>query len=625
MDHQYVSNLLLAVPLLPLITALVLILAPLFSINLSKIVTSILAVGSIAAAALCSLLLNSQLSNGLENSFNAIYGNWVHVDKFSISFGFYLDSLSLVMISIITGVGFLIHLYSVGFMNQDKDYQRYFAYLNLFVAAMLILVLSDNLLLLFLGWEGVGLCSYLLIGFWHEKTDNNLAANKAFIMTRIGDTGMAIGLFLLFFQLGTLDIQQIQTNAMALWPLNQNNTVFNFDMVTICCLLLLSGAVGKSGQFPLQSWLPDAMAGPTPVSALIHAATMVTAGVYLIARLHGLFELSPLAMQCIAAVGAITLFIAASAALVQNDVKRILAYSTISQIGYMFLALGAGAFSAAIFHLMTHAFFKALLFLSAGALIYCMHHEHNIFRMGGLAKKLPLVCVCFFIGCAALASLPLMSGFFSKELILESLLDKHMYGYWLVAIAGAFITAFYSFRLFFVIFYGKNNKKPDTQPNKLMIIPLSVLALLALFGGIQPQGLINLFTATESTNETHSIGIVIFTIVVPLCAVVLCWFQFKNQVFGGDIRSGVVKKIHKFLYSGWAFDWFYQQIFIRPFIEGTHFNRNDVIDLFYKALISISRWLHRFFIQFQNGQLRWYGGSLVLFCTVALTYLMTNG
>jgi len=623
-DHQYISNLLLAVPLLPLFTALVLILAPLFSINLPKIATSVLAVGSIATAALCSLLLNSQLTNGLDANFSSIYGNWIHVDKFSVSFGFYLDSLSLVMISIITGVGFLIHLYSVGFMDQDKDYQRYFAYLNLFVAAMLILVLADNLLLLFLGWEGVGLCSYLLIGFWHDNTNNNLAANKAFIMTRIGDTGMAIGLFLLFFQLGTLDIQLIQINAAALWPLDENNTVFSFDMVTICCLLLLSGAVGKSGQVPLQSWLPDAMAGPTPVSALIHAATMVTAGVYLIARLHGLFELSPLAMQCVAAVGAVTLFIAASAALVQNDVKRILAYSTISQIGYMFLALGAGAFSAAIFHLMTHAFFKALLFLSAGALIYCMHHEHNIFRMGGLAKKLPLVCVCFFIGCAALASLPLMSGFFSKELILESLLDEHMYGYWVVAIVGAFMTAFYSFRLFFVIFYGKNNKEPDTQPSKSMIIPLSVLALLALFGGIQPQGLIDLFTTTENTTETHSIGIVIFTIAVPLCAVAFSWFQFKRKVFGSDIKPGVLKQIHKFLYSGWAFDWFYQRVFIRPFIENTYFNRNDVIDLFYKALTSISQWLHRFFNQFQNGQLRWYGSSLVLFCTAALTYLITS-
>jgi len=619
-----VSNLLLAVPLLPLLTALVLLLAPLFSINLPKIAISVLAVGSIAMAALCSLLLNSQLSNGLDTSFSTIFGNWIHVENFSVSFGFYLDSLSLVMISIITGVGFLIHLYSVGFMDQDKDYQRYFAYLNLFVAAMLILVLADNLLLLFLGWEGVGLCSYLLIGFWHDKTNNNLAANKAFLMTRIGDTGMAIGLFLLFFQLGSLDIQQIQINAMGLWPLDQNNTAFNFDMVTICCLLLLSGAVGKSGQLPLQSWLPDAMAGPTPVSALIHAATMVTAGVYLIARLHGLFELSPLAMQCVAAIGAITLFIAASAALVQNDVKRILAYSTISQIGYMFLALGAGAFSAAIFHLMTHAFFKALLFLSAGALIYCMHHEHNIFRMGGLAKKLPLVCVCFFIGCAALASLPLMSGFFSKELILESLLDKHMYGYWLVAITGAFMTAFYSFRLFFVIFYGKNNNEPNTQPGKLMVIPLSVLALLALFGGIQPQGLIDLFTTTADKPDTHSIVIVIFTIAVPLCAVVFSWFQFKKQVFGGDIQSSVLKNIHKFLYSGWGFDWFYQRVFIRPFIEGTHFNRNDVIDFFYKALTNISQWLHRFLVQFQNGQLRWYGGSLVLFFTAALTYLITN-
>ncbi len=621
MDIQYISNLLLAVPLLPLFGATVLILAPLFSIQIPKLIVSVIAVGSISLAAICSILLNIELN---EPSFNPVYGNWIQVDELTISFGLYLDALSLVMISIITGVGFLIHLYSIGFMDKDKDFQRYFAYLNLFVAAMLILVLADNLLLLFLGWEGVGLCSYLLIGFWHEETKNNLAANKAFIMTRIGDTGMAIGMFLLFFQLGTLNIQQIQTSAAELWPLVDVNQKYNLDMVTICCLLLLAGAVGKSGQLPLQSWLPDAMAGPTPVSALIHAATMVTAGVYLIARCHGLFELSPFAMQCVAAVGAITLFIAASAALVQNDVKRILAYSTISQIGYMFLALGAGAFSAAVFHLMTHAFFKALLFLSAGALIYSMHHEHNIFRMGGLAKKLPVVWLCFFIGCAALASLPLMSGFWSKELILGKLLDQHMYGYWLIAIAGAFITAFYSFRLFFVIFYGETKKEPDSQPSRIMVIPLSILGFLAIFGGIQPQGLIDMFSSPDSGQASHSIAIVAFTILVPICAVVFSFFQFKKGVFGRIIQSSVLNQIHRFLLSGWAFDWFYQKIFIDPFIELTRMNKSDVIDLFYKTIIGASRMLHNFLSQFQNGQLRWYSTSLVLFSVISLTFLLSR-
>jgi len=393
-------------------------------------------------------------------------------------------------------------------------------------------------------------------------------------------------------------------------------------MVTICCLLLLAGAVGKSGQLPLQSWLPDAMAGPTPVSALIHAATMVTAGVYLIARNHALFELSPFAMQCVAAIGAATLFLAASAALVQHDVKRILAYSTISQIGYMFLALGAGAYSAAIFHLMTHAFFKALLFLSAGALIYSMHHEHNIFRMGGLAKKLPMICFCFFIGCWALASLPLMSGFFSKELILEKLLENNMHFYWWVAICGAFITAFYSFRLFFVVFLGKAYQEPHARPGKIMLSPLAVLALLAVVGGIEPSGLSDLFSTASSVENHHqSLLILAFTIAVPIVAVAFSGFQFNRGVFGRPLQSKLLKKLHQFLSSGWAFDWLYQKVFIDPFIELTHLNRTDFIDSFYTAIIRISQQLNKFFSWFQNGQLRWYSGSLVIFAVIALGYM----
>jgi len=620
MDHQTLTKLLLAVPLLPLFSATLLILAPLFSIKLPKQLVALLAVGSMATAALCTAFLHQGLGDLTEPVIQHVYGTWMQVGSFSVAFGFHLDALSLVMISIITGVGTLIHLYSVGFMDQDKDFQRYFAYLNLFVAAMLILVLADNLLLLFLGWEGVGLCSYLLIGFWHSETNNNQAANKAFLMTRIGDTGMAIGMFLLVYQFGTLDIQQIQISAAELWPLSNSSAPYAFDMVTICCLLLLAGAVGKSGQLPLQSWLPDAMAGPTPVSALIHAATMVTAGVYLIARCHALFELSPLAMQCVAAIGAITLFIAASAALVQSDVKRILAYSTISQIGYMFLALGAGAYSAAVFHLMTHAFFKALLFLSAGALIYCMHHEHNIFRMGGLRKKLPLVWGCFLVGCAALASLPLMSGFFSKELILEKLLDNHMYGYWVVAIAGAFLTAFYSFRLLFVIFEGETKKEPDMQPTKTMIVPLSVLALLAIFGGIQPQGLVALFQPTAG--QEHNIGIIAFTIAVPICAVLFSFIQFKRGVFGRELKSVTLMRVRDFLYSGWAFDWFYQKFFVKPFVTLAESNKNDIIDQASIALINFSRLLNKLFSRLQTGSLRWYSGSLVLFSVAALGFLI---
>ena len=320
--------------------------------------------------------------------------------------------LSLVFVFIITFVGALIHIYSTAFMRHDRDYARFFASMNLFVCAMLLLVMADNLVLMYLGWEGVGLCSYLLIGFWYETPANCQAANKAFYITRIGDTAMAIGLFLLFKELGTLNIPEILQQSPHILQTGSSN-------ITLIALLLLAGGMGKSAQLPLQTWLPDAMAGPSPVSALIHAATMVTAGVYLIARMHVVVRVSPIAMNVTAIVGALTLFVAGCSAMVQTDIKRILAYSTISQIGYMFLALGIGAWSAAIFHFFTHAFFKALLFLAAGAVIESLHHEHNIFKMGGLKNKMPVVFYTFLAGAAALAALPLVSaGFFSKDQIL---------------------------------------------------------------------------------------------------------------------------------------------------------------------------------------------------------------
>ena len=616
LQESLIANLMLALTLLPLCSAALLLIAPALSIHLPRAIATLLGAGSVGAAALCAGIINYQLL-GVDNfAITATYGNWLSVAGLYVPFGFYLDPLSLVMISIVTGVGFLIHLYSTGFMQEDRDYQRFFAYLNLFVAAMLVLVLADNMLLLFLGWEGVGLCSFLLIGFWHEENKNIVAANKAFIMTRVGDFGLALGLFLLFYQLGSLNIQAMQAQAAFQWEIGE-------PMVTLCCLLLLAGAVGKSGQLPLQSWLPDAMAGPTPVSALIHAATMVTAGVYLIARCHQLFELSPAAMHAVAMVGAITLFIAASAALVQDDVKRILAYSTVSQIGYMFLALGAGAYSAAIFHLMTHAFFKALLFLSAGALIFCMHHEHNIFRMGGLAKRLPVICFCFAIGCAALASLPLTSGFFSKELILDKLLEKEMTGLWLVAIAGAFLTAFYSFRLFFVVFFGEAKHQPDKQPLMVMTLPLLVLALLAAFGGLrEPEGLLALFPEiSEGGHATRNMGIFLFTIAVPLAGVAFSYLQFRRGVFH---RPATLLPLHRFLYSGWAFDWLYANLLVKPYTFVAGLLRSDPVDLIPKLLAATSRLLGALFNQLQNGHLRWYNASIVLFSIAAITWMLMS-
>ncbi|MFT4924593.1 MAG: NADH-quinone oxidoreductase subunit L [Phenylobacterium sp.] len=606
--NPLLSQLLPLVPLIPLISALLLIF-----VRPSKAWVSRLGVGSIGLAAAISLTLNIGLWDQTDFVIKAGFGNWMQVSDLSISLNFYLDPLSLVMISIITGVGFLIHLYSTGFMQDDTDYCRYFAYLNLFVASMLILVLADNMLLLYMGWEGVGLCSYLLIGFWYKDRNNNAAANKAFLITRIGDTGMAIGLFLLFYQLGTLDIQLMQSQALAIWQPGN-------EMATICCLLLLAGAAGKSAQLPLQNWLPDAMAGPTPVSALIHAATMVTAGVYLIARNYQLFHLSPDALYVVALMGTCTLLLAASAAMVQSDVKRILAYSTISQIGYMFLALGVGAGSAAVFHLMTHAFFKALLFLSAGALIYSVHHEHNIFKMGGLLKKLPIVAASFAVGCAALASFPFTSGFFSKESILERMIDGGFTGLWWAAVAGAFITAFYSARLFFVVFLGKMKQAPNHQPSKTMHFALIILIIPSIFAWIEPRGLSAIMPALPSLDLTAlQHWLPIFT---PIIAITVAWVLFKAQRFGAPLNSHLLQNIHSFLKSGWAFDTLYHHVFVRPFKWLCHSNRHDVIDLFYRGLEVFGRTMHEFATSFQTGRLRTYNASLILFCVLAISWVL---
>ena len=383
------------------------------------------------------------------------------------------------MALVVTFVGFLILLYSAEFMEEDEGYSRFFAYMDLFIASMLMLVLAENLLLLYLGWEGVGLCSYLLIGFWYKDPANGRAARKAFIVTRVGDTAMAIGLFLLFTRLGTLDIQLVLRLAASQWPPGSGVAV-------AAAALLLGGALGKSAQLPLQTWLPDAMAGPTPVSALIHAATMVTAGVYLIARMHVLFALAPAVQAAVAVIGAATLLYAGCAALAQPDIKRVLAYSTISQIGYMFLALGVGAWSAAIFHFMTHAFFKALLFLGAGAVILALRDEHNMFKMGGLRREMPLTFWTFLIGSCSLCGLPLVTaGFYSKDMILSAAWASGWGGRWLCAagMAGVLLTAAYTFRMVFLTFFGPMRGRPAMKPGWRMGIPLAVLAALSVVGG----------------------------------------------------------------------------------------------------------------------------------------------
>ena len=410
---------------------------------------------------------------------------WIAAGPFHADIAFRIDALSAVMVLIVTGVGFLIHVYSVGYMGHDEDGARFFAYLNLFMFSMLLLVLGDNLLVLFVGWEGVGLCSYLLIGFWYEKDENAAAGKKAFIVNRVGDMGFVLGLFLLTWSLAgatdgvlSLDLAHIEAHAQSLAPAT----------ATAIALLLLVGAAGKSAQLPLYVWLPDAMAGPTPVSALIHAATMVTAGIYMIARLHTVFEMSPFALEAVAVLGALTALFAATIALVQTDIKKVLAYSTVSQLGFMVLALGVGAFATAIFHLMTHAFFKALLFLGAGSVIHGMSGEQDVQKMGGLRKKMPVTYVTFLIGTLAIAGAPGLAGFFSKDEILWHTWAGGHTALWLIATCTATLTAFYMFRLLFLTFFGELRADHEVahhvhESPAVMTMPLVILAVLSVVGG----------------------------------------------------------------------------------------------------------------------------------------------
>jgi len=426
--------------------------------------------------------------------------NWLSVGSLQVSIAYQVDQLSLTMALIVTGVGFVIHVYSIGYMHGDKSFWRFFAYLNLFIFAMMNLILADNFVLLFLGWEGVGLCSYLLIGFWYdrkfEKSTTSDAAKKAFVVNRIGDFGFLLGMFLIFLTFNTLNFNEVFARANAM---HVSTTIYSF-----IALFLFIGATGKSAQIPLFVWLPDAMAGPTPVSALIHAATMVTAGVYMVARCSILFASAPAIMTVVAVIGLLTALFAATIGLVQNDIKKVLAYSTVSQLGYMFLAMGVGAFSAGIFHVMTHAFFKALLFLGAGSVIHGMHDQQDIQKYGGLKKEMPTTYKTFLIAAIAISGIPPLSGFFSKDEILWRAYANAGFIYWFIGVVTALLTAFYMFRLLNLTFEGKprydaHHVHPHESP-KLMTVPLMILAVLSIVGGF--IGIPEIF-AGEHGNNFH--------------------------------------------------------------------------------------------------------------------------
>ena len=589
------------IPLFPLLGFLILVLS---QGKLAKNWVPIVGVGSIGLSALLTAGIGIDFFSGKPEPVRQILWTWMSVEGFTPGFSFYLDALSLTMMFVITGVGFLIHLYSAGYMADDPGYARFFSYMNLFISAMLVLVLADNLVLLYLGWEGVGLCSYLLIGFWYDNPENGYAARKAFIVTRVGDTALALGLFLLFRELGTLDIQMLMERAGEQWKMGSNQAV-------LFSLLLLGGAVGKSAQLPLQTWLPDAMAGPTPISALIHAATMVTAGVYLIARTHEIFILAPNIQLLVGVIGAMTLLMAGFTALTQTDIKRILAYSTISQIGYMFLALGVGAWSAAIFHLMTHAFFKALLFLAAGAVILSLHHEQNIFKMGGLWKRLPIAFCVFLIGTCALVALPLTSGYYSKHAILQA--AHHAGGeaglwLWAAGVLGAFLTAVYSFRLVFIVFFGEQKTPAEEKLGFSIVCPLVILAGLSLIGAVLRTPLHSVFPEAIPPTEEAGGLIGLVESAVPFFGVIVAYLLFyrKTPTTERWQPPKLIRPLQQFWFSGWGLDWLYDRLFVTPFKSLAAINKNDIVDSFYKGIMLLNREGYHLLSLTQNGQLRRY-------------------
>ena len=553
---------------------------------------------------------------------------WIITSGLTVSFGLQADALSLVMMLLVTGVSALIHVYSIGYMKGDKNFNRFFAYLNLFVFLMLLLVMSDNFLLLFAGWEGVGLCSYLLIGFWFRNPEYAKAANKAFIMNRIGDLGFLLGIAMIFIAFGSLSFGTIES------LLQQGIGV---KSATVIALLLFTGAVGKSAQIPLFTWLPDAMAGPTPVSALIHAATMVTAGVYLIIRAKALFLLSPLAMHAIAVTGIITALFAATIALKQNDIKKILAYSTVSQLGLMFFALGLGAFDAALFHLLTHAFFKALLFLCAGSVIHALHGQQDIRQMGGLRSSIRITHFTMVVGALAISGIPPFSGFFSKDGILASAWQTNPL-WWIPAFAVSLLTAFYMFRLINLVFYGTYRGGITAvtihESPAIMTIPLISLGFLSLTGGIinvPPllgghcwlSGYLGIHEPASGTSPFIEWAMVLITVLAVTLIIYYSYYLYRIRQYVPLSDTGV-KGISKLLARKYYVDEFYTVMISKPlaWVSDRFYSvfETRVVDALVEAVGRSVILLSRTLRYIQSGSISFYLLFMVLGIIVVLVF-----
>ena len=597
--------------------------------NQAGIIASVMVVLSFLVSAALYFVLQSA---GKDSATVTLF-NWMAIGDMNIPFALLIDHLSLTMMLIITGVGALIHIYSIGYMQDDDRVNSFFAQMNLFTFSMLLLVMGANYLVLFIGWEGVGLCSYLLIGFWYKNPTFNYAARKAFVMNRIGDLGFILGIILLFFTFKSVTFSEVFAQAAMLQP--------GAPMITLITLFLLVGAVGKSAQIPLFTWLPDAMAGPTPVSALIHAATMVTAGIYMIARSSILYNLAPITLHIIVIIGLATALMAAIIGLKQNDIKKVLAYSTVSQLGYMFIALGLGAYSTAVFHVTTHAFFKALLFLGAGSVIHAMGGEQDIRKMGGLRKKMPLTYLTFLAATLAISGIPPFSGFFSKDLILSKAFEQNMIVY-VLALGGALITCFYMFRLLYLVFFGEQRlagAHPHESP-RVMTIPLVILSVLSVFGGFLdiPSlfGGDSNFTAFlqsavfSKISEEMTLSTEIGLVLIPLILLgLVIWFAYHTFVKKGLVPAGDEKPMSYFgrvVYNKFYIDEIYATLFEKPFgyLSDFFFHKieNTVLDPIVDGVGTATSRLGTLARRLQPGNMSFYLFAMVAGILVFIVFIL---
>ena len=566
---------------LPLIGALI---AGLFGRLIGPRGAQLVTCGAMVLSAVFGTVIFAQAAGGAEPYTVELF-TWVSSGSLDFSWALYIDSLTAIMLFVVTVVSTVVHIYSVGYMAHDPHIPRFMAYLSLFSFAMLMLVTADNFVQLFFGWEGVGLCSYLLIGFWYTRPAANAAAIKAFLVNRVGDFGFGLGIFAIYLVFDSLDYVTVFASAPSVAETNLEFLGLEINTVTLICLLLFIGAMGKSAQLGLHTWLPDAMEGPTPVSALIHAATMVTAGVFLVARCSPLFELSETALVVVTVVGASTAFFAATIGLVQNDIKRVIAYSTCSQLGYMFFACGVSAYSAGIFHLMTHAFFKALLFLGAGSVIHALSDEQDMRKMGGVWRMIPVTYGLMWIGSLALAGIPPFAGFFSKDMILESAFAAHSlaggYAYWL-GVAAAAMTAFYSWRLLFMTFHGKPRADEKVMAHvhespKVMLAPLFVLAAGAIAAGYFGLGLVDatgsywggaivMAEGHTALADAHHVPIwaKYLPLVLGIAGIALAYLLYILRPDLPARLAGSVGGLYRFLLNKWYFDELYDRIFVEP-------------------------------------------------------------